>query len=576
MATTNLYRPTYAESHALVIGIDDYEHAPPLAHAKNDAEAFARVLVERFQFTEANLTILTDGDATRSGLLRAFMKYAQDSHVGSDDRIIVFFAGHGHTVPARRGETGFLVPADGDPSDLSTLLRWDELTRNADLIPAKHMFFVMDACYGGLALTRSPLPAGSMRFLRDMLQRFSRQVLTAGKGDEAVADANGPRPHHSLFTGHLLDALEGAAATQGVITASGVMAYVYHKVARDQYSQQTPHYGFLEGDGDFVFAANALSDDADDVTATDVPITVTASHPADVPSPDTVSDTLKELLATPSQQIRLDDFASAQIRSALDATSLERFPVRDVNITNEALASRIASYEAAIANLATMAVLMGRWCTTEQLPILEKTLGRVAEGDKGSSGSVLWLRLGWYPTLYLMYSAGVAALSADNYAALATILTTRVHTQSRDRSELRPLAVAIIGELRDIEDAFKQLPGHERHRVPRSEYLRTRQQPLLEDLLFLGRTYDRHFDRFEMFLALTFADLKESPWGPPGRFAWKHSQDGRSPYVELIEEAARMGTEWPPFKVGLFRGSAQRFREVAGEYKKFLDQLNWW
>ena len=91
MATTNLYRPTYAQSHALVIGIDDYEHAPPLAHAKNDAEAFARVLVERFQFTEANLTILTDGDATRSGLLRAFMKYAQDSHVGSDDRIIVFF-----------------------------------------------------------------------------------------------------------------------------------------------------------------------------------------------------------------------------------------------------------------------------------------------------------------------------------------------------------------------------------------------------------------------------------------------------------------------------------------------------
>ena len=140
-------------------------------------------------------------------------------------------------------------------------IRWDELTRNADLIPAKHMFFVMDACYGGLVLTRSPLSAGSMRFLRDMLQRFSRQVLTAGKADETVADANGPRPGHSIFTGHLLDALEGGATSEGVITASGVMEYVYQKVARDQYSRQTPHYGFFDGDGDFVFASDGLEGD---------------------------------------------------------------------------------------------------------------------------------------------------------------------------------------------------------------------------------------------------------------------------------------------------------------------------
>ena len=48
---------------------------------------------------------------------------------------MVFFAGHGHTVPAHRGEIGYLLPVDGDPSDLSTLIRWDDLTRNADLIP---------------------------------------------------------------------------------------------------------------------------------------------------------------------------------------------------------------------------------------------------------------------------------------------------------------------------------------------------------------------------------------------------------------------------------------------------------
>ena len=277
----------------------------------------------------------------------------------------------------------------------------------------------------------------------------------------------------------------------------------------------------------------------------------------------------------PSQQIRLDDFASAHVRAALDATSLERFPVQGVSVTNETFASRVTAYEAAIADLATMAVLMGRWCTNEQLPILEKTFGRFAEGDKGSGGLTVWLRLGWYPTLYLMYSAGVAALSANNYKALASILTTPVHAKPHDSSELQPLTVAVIEELTKLADVFKRLPGHDRHYVPRSEHLRARQQPLLEDLLFLGRTYDRHFDRFEIFLALTYADAMEINWGPPGRFAWKRRSTSIDPYVELMGEAKRMGDDWPPVRVGLFKGSTKRFLETAERYKQRLDIITW-
>ena len=88
MTTMNIYEPKYGLSHALVIGINEYEHVPRLGHAQNDAEAFARVLRERFEFTKDNLTILTDGDATQSEILRAFMEYAQDSNVGDDDRIV--------------------------------------------------------------------------------------------------------------------------------------------------------------------------------------------------------------------------------------------------------------------------------------------------------------------------------------------------------------------------------------------------------------------------------------------------------------------------------------------------------
>ena len=251
------YSPLYSNSHALMIGINNYQYASPLGYAINDAEAISKLLIDEFGFKKENVHLLTDADATRTLIIDSFLSYA--NKVDVNDRIIFFFAGHGHTVLGHRGEVGFLVPYDGNSHNLSTLIRWDELTRDAELIPSKHMLFVMDACYGGLVLTRLLSP-GSMRFVKDSLLRYTRQVLTAGKANEVVADSGGPIPGHSIFTGHFIEALQGKAAMEdGIITANGVMAYVYEKVAKDQNSHQTPHYGFFDGDGDLIFRAPILS-----------------------------------------------------------------------------------------------------------------------------------------------------------------------------------------------------------------------------------------------------------------------------------------------------------------------------
>jgi uncharacterized caspase-like protein len=250
-------KPQYKTSWALIIGIDTYKHASPLSYAVNDANEITEVLINDLEFPVGNVTCLRDEQATRTNILKSFMRFASND-IELDDRIFIFFAGHGHTRPSRRGDVGFLVAHDSDPNDPSTYIRWDDLTRNSDLFRAKHMFFVMDACYGGLALTRALHP-GSVRFLKDMMIRYARQVLTAGKADEVVADSGGPLPNHSVFTGHLIEGLRGKAATpNGVITANGLMAYVYQCVANDQNSIQTPHYGYFDGDGDFVLAAPQL------------------------------------------------------------------------------------------------------------------------------------------------------------------------------------------------------------------------------------------------------------------------------------------------------------------------------
>lgn len=167
----------------------------------------------------------------------------------------MFFAGHGETIDGMRGPVGYLVPVDGDPDNLNTLIRWGELTQHAELIPAKHILFIIDACYGGLALQRAILP-GQKRFISELLQRPSRQVLTAGKADQVVADGGGLLGKNSIFTGYLIEGMRGAATdSNGVLTANLLMNYVYRKVGQDSRSNQTPHYGHFDGDGDLVLRA---------------------------------------------------------------------------------------------------------------------------------------------------------------------------------------------------------------------------------------------------------------------------------------------------------------------------------
>ena len=313
MTNRTTYSQKYEKSWAIVIGINDYKHASPLTYACNDANAVAAKLIDSFNFPNDNVMVLLDNKATQKAVTASILGLVDT--VGEDDRIIIFYAGHGHTRESRRGEVGYLVPYDGDTSDLSSLIRWDELTRNSDLIPAKHMLFIMDACYGGLAFSRA-LPPGSARFLGDMLSRYSRQALTAGKADEVVADSGGPRAGNSIFTGHLLEALDGALApVDDVLSANSVMAYVYDRVAKDPHSHQSPHYGSLEGDGDLMFTFPSLQPESKK-EPTDVLVQIPADLQVPEEEPETMSllDNVKECLSDSKYRIRLDDLLTRELR----------------------------------------------------------------------------------------------------------------------------------------------------------------------------------------------------------------------------------------------------------------------
>lgn len=242
----------YERSWAIVIGIDDYAHWPRLHYAANDAQAIADTLTRQFAFPSSQVIVLKNQDATRGNILAAFHDRLGHGELGTNDRVFVFFAGHGATRRLASGrDLGYIIPVDSDPARFaSDGIAMTDIQNIAESLPAKHVMFVMDACYSGLGLTRG---GGTAAYLRENARRVGRQMLTAGGADQEVADS-GPNGH-SVFTWVLLQALSGKGDLNGdgLITGTELAAYVAPAVSG--ISPQTPAFGSLPGSqgGEFVF-----------------------------------------------------------------------------------------------------------------------------------------------------------------------------------------------------------------------------------------------------------------------------------------------------------------------------------
>lgn len=128
----------------------------------------------------------------------------------------------------------------------------EDVGRIGQRLKAKHVLFVIDACFSGFALTRDPdLDRVTDHFLASALREPVVQVITAGKKGERVVEEGG----HGLFTRRLLDGLRGLADTEGrgFITALQLASWIEPRIVRDSAGRMHPQYGKLDGEGQFVF-----------------------------------------------------------------------------------------------------------------------------------------------------------------------------------------------------------------------------------------------------------------------------------------------------------------------------------
>jgi hypothetical protein len=90
-------------NYALVVGVSDYVHLPPLMYADDDAFLFAEYLVNSNSCKKSDVRLLTDSAATKPIFFKELKRILDKSQSG--DKVFIYFAGHGDVENAI--ETGF-------------------------------------------------------------------------------------------------------------------------------------------------------------------------------------------------------------------------------------------------------------------------------------------------------------------------------------------------------------------------------------------------------------------------------------------------------------------------------------
>ncbi len=248
---------------------------------------------------------------------------------------------------------------------------------------------------------------------------------------------------------------------------------------------------------------------------------------------------------------------------------------KDSESTNEKIASRIRCYEIDSEELIEISMVLSKWGEGGELNELEKILTKVAESKKRSDGLTLLINLQWYPLLLLIYAVVISSLATKNSEALRVLLQTKIKDTEIGK-EVSILVVAVT-HISSMQEWFKNISGHERHYVPRSDYLFQFFQPVAEDLLFTGDKYEKFFDEAEIFIALAYMYETHRHWGPIGRFGWKHKRHwGVSPYTEVVESMQNKNHFWSKIYTEVFSGDSEEFIRLTQEYKERLDSLNWY
>lgn len=240
LGRTELYMRVYAEDHALLaerrlrftesevetaigqqgnsyvmtIGNDEYQDQsfPKLLTPIADADAFRDLMIHDFGYTDrlrmgGGERSLSLRNATQRDITQALFDIRKN--MTTDDRLIVYYAGHGE----KDEDTSFWVPVDGLGGGDNTWINAFTIQEELRKMNAGAVLLISDSCYAG-GLTRSAIDAPPAdhrdKFLAKAGLLKSRQFIGSG-GIEPVLDGGGAG--HSIFAQAIIEGVKAMGRT---------------------------------------------------------------------------------------------------------------------------------------------------------------------------------------------------------------------------------------------------------------------------------------------------------------------------------------------------------------------------
>ncbi len=301
----------YTKSWAVIIGINDYLDFPALDYAVNDA----RAVEARFQSMGFEVISLKDLQATKENIMHV-LKHELPEKVGKNDRLVIFYAGHGAAGVLPTGEQmGFIIPSDAKSivdgrrieiiggevvvddyetfPDKANFISVEDIRAISDNVKAKHIFYIIDGCYSGFM---DPAAYSKINASRRIgvnvteVDETSRGLFLSVEQEETIEEAIPERESsrttpldyldvitsrdtvqvmtagssgeevyeksgHGIFTYYLLRALDGIADFNKdcVVRASELGTYLKQSVQEASASSQSPLFNRISGEGELIF-----------------------------------------------------------------------------------------------------------------------------------------------------------------------------------------------------------------------------------------------------------------------------------------------------------------------------------
>ncbi len=234
--TPVLQNEAIPSGYAVVAGISHYQNlqeAQQLQYPEVDAQSIYTVLTgPQSGFKPQNVHILTGANATLAAL-RWEIETWLPSVAGDNDRVLIYFAGHGLMYE----DKGYLAPFDFDPGRIAaTGYPMDDLSAVIESkIHAKYKILFTDANHGGAILRNPKSQSQTGAGLRSSLF-----FLTASR-DREVSFEN-PDYGHGVFTYFLIRGMQGEAdaSGDGIVTADELAEYVHAQVREATMGKQNP------------------------------------------------------------------------------------------------------------------------------------------------------------------------------------------------------------------------------------------------------------------------------------------------------------------------------------------------